>query len=110
VSNSRVLALGAALFLFTAGSALADDLVFTLVNKSKSDLKEFYASPPGVDNWEEDILGTDVLSSGEKIKITIGDGRSKCRYDMKFVFDDGDELEDSKVDLCKLGTYTLRDK
>jgi hypothetical protein len=109
VAAFRPLALAFALST-AALPAFAEDLVFTLVNKSSSDLSEFYASPPGVDDWEEDILGVDVLESGRRVRITIADGRRRCRYDLRFVFDDGDEIDERKVDLCKLGTYTLSDR
>jgi hypothetical protein len=44
--------------------AYAQDLVLTLENKTGSDLVELYASPSDVDEWEEDILGLDILASG----------------------------------------------
>ena len=110
VPTPRSLIAGIVLSAVLSPAAFADDLSFILVNRSSSDLKEFYASPTGVDDWEEDILGVDVLTSGDRVKITIADGRRKCRYDLKFVFDDGGELEDRKVDLCRMDRYTLKDK
>ncbi len=55
-----------------------------------------------------DILGMDVLGSGESVNVTIADGRRACEYDLKIVFDDGDELEDT-TDLCDTGSYTVTD-
>ena len=92
-----------------AAPALAEDLEFTLENRSSYDVIEFYASPYDVGDWEEDILGLDILPSGESVQITIGDGRSQCEYDLRFVFDDGDVVEKAAVDLCETGSYTLVD-
>jgi hypothetical protein len=91
----------------TVQNALAQqqDLVFTLINKTNATLSEFYASPTGVDNWEEDILGQDVLNVGESASITISDGRETCVYDIKGVFADGDSAEQYKVNLCETETY-----
>ena len=90
-----------------AAPAVAQDLEFTLINKTSFDVVAFYASPKGVSNWEEDILGSELLESRDSIQITIADGRSQCAYDLRFEFDDGDTVERSGVDLCETGSYTL---
>lgn len=89
--------------------AMAEDLELTLNNRSSYVVVEFYASPSDVGDWEEDILGADVLGSDESIEITIADGRTQCAYDLRFVFDDGDVLDKGSVDLCETGSYTLTD-
>jgi len=86
-------------------AAATDDLEFVLKNKTSEALTEFYASPPGTDDWEEDILGRDVLEPGEKVTITIADKREDCRYDLKAVFEGGEEVEQRKVDLCDTEVY-----
>jgi hypothetical protein len=70
-----------------ATSAQAQDLVFMLDNQSSYDVREFYASPTDVDNWEEDILGA---------------------YDLRIVFSDGDVAEDTS-NLCETGSFTITD-
>ena len=94
--------------LALSAPARAQDLVFVLENKSSFDVEEFYASPKGVDDWEEDILGQDILPKGSSVRITIGDGRTQCVYDMRIVFEDGDEMEDT-TDLCETSSYTVTD-
>ncbi|MFD1744259.1 hypothetical protein ACFSE1_02185 [Rhizobium helianthi] len=92
-----------------ASPARAEDLVFMLTNNTNSTLERFYTSPVGVDDWEEDVFGNDVLEPGESIRITIRDGRSVCRYDMRFEFTKDSELENTEdtQDLCELGSYEL---
>lgn len=97
-----------ALAAFSA-PASAEDLVFTLHNKSSYDIREFYASPSDVGEWEDDILGADVLPSGESVEITIADGREQCSYDLRIVVDDDVTLERAAIDLCELGSFTLND-
>ena len=72
--------------------------------------REFYASPVDVKNWEQDVLGTDLLAAGAATKVTIADGRTQCNYDMKFVFSDDSMLERDGVNLCDTGSYTLTDE
>ena len=105
-SRSALFGLGLAV-LVASTPALAEDLDFTLNNGTESVLVEFYASPADVGEWEEDILGTDVLGAGESVNITIADGRTQCEYDMKFVFDDGTETTVASQDLCETGSFTL---
>lgn len=93
---------------FIPAAAFADDLVFNLKNDSSYVITELYASPSNVGNWEEDILGADVLGSGESVDVTIADGRRACEYDLRIVFDDGDVIEDT-TDLCETGSYTVHD-
>ena len=92
----------------SAGAAKAEDLLIVLKNETGSVLDTFHTSPVGVDEWEDDVLGSQVLAPGESIEITIADGRDVCEYDMRFEFQ-GDELETTvdTQDLCALGEYTI---
>ncbi len=93
----------------SAGASHAEDLTFTLINKTKGTLERFYSSPVGVENWEEDVFGKDTLGPGESMKITIGDGRTVCKYDMRFEFTEDSGFEDMEdtQDLCEMGSYTI---
>lgn len=104
------LALIASTLVLSAGASHAEDLVFTLKNGTNSVLNNFHASPVGVDQWEDDIFGQDVLEPGQSMQITIADGRDVCKYDMRFEFQ-GDELETTTdtQDLCELGEYTIHE-
>ncbi|MGV8937542.1 MAG: hypothetical protein ACOH2J_10495 [Allorhizobium sp.] len=100
-----------ALLTFSTVPSYADDLVFTLKNGTKSVLTRFYSSPVGVDQWEEDVFGTQVLNPGESIEITIADGRTVCKYDMRFEFEEGSNLDTTEdtQDLCEMGSYTIHE-
>ena len=91
-----------AVTFFASAPSMASDLVFTLKNGTKSILTEFYVSPVGVDDWEEDVFGQDVLSPGETMKIKIPGGRKVCKYDMKFEFSEDSNLANTTdtQDLC----------
>ena len=91
-----------------AAPAFAEDLVFNLTNTSSLNLQELYVSASDTDAWGEDILGRDVLASGEAGDVTIADGRDVCSYDMRFVMDNGNTIEGS-ADLCENSQFTIHD-
>ncbi len=43
--------------------------------------------------------------------ITIADGRSVCKYDMRFEFSEDSNLDTTEdtQDLCELGAYTIHE-
>jgi hypothetical protein len=57
-------------------------------------------------SWGEDLLGTAVLAPGESGTVTLFDASATCDFDVKFVFEDGQELLD-QVNVCELASYTL---
>ena len=99
----------ALLLAATAAPAFAEDLEFVLTNNSSYAVKSFYTSPADVEEWEEDVFGDNYLPAGNYVTVTIGDGRSQCVYDMKFVLEDDSDFTERGVDLCELGEYTLSD-
>ncbi len=102
-------ALGVLVLAALPGSALAEDLTFTLTNGSSYAVKSFFTSPADVDDWEEDVFGDKYLPAGNYVSVTIGDGREQCIYDMRFVLEDDSEFLEKGIDLCELGEYTLSD-
>jgi hypothetical protein len=98
------------LFLVSAtfSTASAYNRKVTIQNKTRVPIVEFYASNTGTNNWQEDILGRDMLMPGQSVNINIDDGTGYCRYDFRAVFQDGDVLEEGGVNVCEVGTYTYR--
>lgn len=89
--------------------AQAADRNVTIINKSKTVMVAFYASNVGASDWEEDILGQDILKPGQSVKINMNDGTGYCRFDLKAEFDDGSEAIDENVDICTIGEVTFTD-
>ncbi|MCA0277114.1 MAG: hypothetical protein LCH86_14020 [Proteobacteria bacterium] len=104
-------AIALAAVALASAPAKAEDLVFTLKNGTKSVLTRFYTSPVGVESWEGDVFGKQVLNPGDSIEITIADGRDVCKYDMKFEFEEGSDLDTTTdtQDLCEMGSYTIHE-
>ena len=101
------LTLALALSAATAVPALALDRRMTIENQTGVTMTRFYGSNKGTKSWEEDILGEDVLPSGSSVKINFDDGTGYCVYDLKAVFEDGDEVTQAGVNICETGTFTF---
>lgn len=72
-----------------------------VINDTSMTLVEFYASNVGTEEWQEDILGEDVLDSGETATINIDDDTGYCRYDFLAIFEDGTEVVNPDVNVCE---------
>lgn len=92
--------------LFATLPAHALDRRVTIVNETGYTIVKFYGSNTGSDNWEEDILGQDVLPSGSSVVINFDDASGYCKFDFRAVFDDGDELVKQGVNICEISTFT----
>ena len=110
MKKTNVLLTAIAVVVCSSAAVRAEDLVFKLTNGTNSVLNNFHASPVGVEQWEDDIFGQQVLAPGESMQITIADGRTVCEYDVRFEFQ-GDALETTTdtQDLCELGEYTIQE-
>lgn len=81
---------------------------FTLVNSTGLTINEFYVSPSDDDEWGEDVLGRDVLKNGEKVDITFSRSEKACKWDLKIVDADDDDIIWKGIDLCKYEEITLK--
>jgi hypothetical protein len=99
------------LAFFVAHPAQADPRDFTLVNgTSATTLVEVYVSPSSAADWQDDVLGQDVLLPGDSTDINfVGFNTNTCTYDIKVVGKDGTTGELDKVDLCSTTTVTFHD-
>ncbi len=100
-------------FIFAASAPVADadrlDRQVRIINETSFDMVRFYGSNVGTDDWEEDILGRDILRSGKSVMINFDDGSGYCMFDFKAVFDDGDEVIAERKNVCELGTFRFTD-
>jgi hypothetical protein len=101
-----------ALFLTSAGltgsAHAAGKQDFTLINKTGYQINKVYVSPNSSDDWEEDVLGQDVLDDGESVHIRFQRNTSECKYDLKVVYsDDGSSAIWQGFNLCEISKVTI---
>ena len=101
--------IGVALLAATFGAGVSaqaeEDRRVRIINETKHTMMRFYASNVGRTSWEEDILGQGSLGPGKSVVINIDDGSGYCLYDFKGVFDDGDEVIQNRIDVCKIESF-----
>lgn len=89
--------------------ALAGTQDFTVVNETGLVISELYVSESSNDNWEEDVLGSDVLGNDESTKITFNNYQEgECSFDIKIVDNHDEAWTVNGVNLCKTSTVTFR--
>jgi hypothetical protein len=91
-----------------ATPAVAEDLVFNLVNESAHTIVEMYVSPVGEDQWGDNILMVEAVEPGVSGDVTIADGLDVCDYDLRFVTAEGAEATKAQ-NLCEIATFTVND-
>jgi len=96
-----VLGLGA------APAALAGTQDFTLVNQTGVEIYSLFISESSNDDWEEDVLGDNVLPDGSRLDIQFA-GRSACIWDMMVTDDQGGNATWQGINLCQASVVVLR--
>lgn len=86
--------------LVSAGSAVAGIQDFFIHNNGKFAVYYIYISPDYSTEWEEDVLGTDVLMPGDSLEIEMIDYGNHCTFDILIEDSQGNEREYWDVDLC----------
>lgn len=93
--------------LGAASAAQAGTQDFTLINQTGVDVYSLYISESSSDDWEEDVLGEDMLLDGDRVDVTFS-GRNACLWDMLVTDDEGGELSFQGINLCEASVVVLR--
>ena len=90
-------------------AALAGDQDFALLNATGYEIGELYVAPAQSSDWQEDVLGQDVLGDGEQANIKFSRNEDTCHWDLKVVYpEDNSSAEWSNVNLCELTAVTIK--
>src|SRR5580658_3661725 len=96
--------------LAMTGPASAQDAKqdFKLVNKTGYELKALYVAPSKSDDWQDDVLGQDVLGDGQAVNVHFSPKTKACIYDLKVTYSDDDSSAVwEKIDLCTVEKITI---
>jgi len=99
--------LAAASALVSPAEAL--DRRIRIVNASSHDIVAFHGVSVDTREWHDSLLGDDILPAGGTVVLNFDDGSGYCRYRFRAVFDDGQALEKTSVNVCEVGTYRYTD-
>ena len=89
------------------GVAMAGSQDFVLRNNTGHDILVVNVSPSASNDWEEDIMGHDVLLNGEAVTVTFGKGDKTRYWDIRVEFVDGSEMSWTGIDLLSVGRISL---
>lgn len=101
----RIAILTMILFVSMAGSigaANAGIQDFYVRNNSKHHIWYIYVSPSYSNEWEEDVLGSDVLPPNTELSIEMTGYGNHCDFDVKVEDENGYSQEYFDVDLCSV--------
>ena len=83
----------------------------TVVNATGATIQSLFVSPVGTEEWEEDVLGVDVLEDGDSVDISFsGYEADECAFDILAANADGDAWLLSDVNLCEVTAVTLTER
>ncbi len=79
---------------------MSEPVIFplTVINNTGEDIYELYASVVHTDDWEEDILGANILENGDSFVINFKITEDTLVWDFKIENEDGDTIEFYDVD------------
>jgi hypothetical protein len=100
----------AAMLLAVPGAVWAGAQDFVLNNATGVDIYELYVSPASTDDWQEDVLGVDVLEDGDSVEISFDRDEDAAYWDLMVVDSEGDNIQWYRLKLTEISEVTLRIK
>ena len=98
--------LGFIMVMVFAVSAFGGAQDFVLVNNTGYDIYIINISPTNTNDWEEDVLGSDILENGDSVTVRFGVGNTRY-WDIQAVFKDESSISWYKIDLLETYAVTL---
>lgn len=108
INTLRALAAAATLALAaTTASAAPEDRWFNLTNESEWAIDAVFVTNVDDPNWGPNLLRGDQVFPDEYVVLDPVNPQGYCEFDILVVFEDGAELEMSRLDLCNyIDVYT----
>ena len=75
---------------------------FVLRNNTGQTIMRVFVSPVTSNNWEEDVLGANVLPDRRTLRINFNRAEDECSWDIKVDLEDGTSREQRNMNLCRL--------
>jgi len=82
---------------------------FVMRNNTGQTITHVYVSPITSNNWEEDVLGSDVLPDRQTLRINFAGSEDQCNWDIKVNLADGTSREQRNVNLCRTAEVEVTD-
>jgi hypothetical protein len=84
-----------------APAAAADPAAaIKVANTGKRPIVAVYTSPPGRQDWSDDMLGKGTLKPGQSLTLKFKGKQADCKLDFSALLDNGDTATRPGIDLC----------
>lgn len=103
----KTIALAALMAASLAAPAQAGDEVLTIVNRTGYEIAQVHIAPNATDDWEEDVLGSDLLENGETLRVDMSQSVDTCNWDLMVVYSDEDTAYWRNLDFCEMSRISL---
>lgn len=103
----KKLIIAALLFGCLASPAAAGNQDFTILNNTGFPIAQVFVSASAKEDWEEDVLGEDILPEGERTRIRFSSDENACLWDLKVVYADEESSEWQGINLCETSVVAL---
>ncbi len=90
-----------------SSAATAGDQDFVVENATGVDIHQLHVSPHSTNDWEEDILGQDVLLAGDSVEITFSRDEDEEMWDLQVTDSDGNAIVWENLNLLEISNATL---
>jgi len=80
---------------------------FQLINNTGYTINEIYVGSSADTNWGRDLLGANVLRDGQTFNVRFAAGTQGCLWDIRIVYEDGDNAEMRQINLCQVSRIFL---
>ncbi len=107
--KKMLVGLGLAASILVSVAAVQNKVLdFELVNETGTDIHFLFISPADVYEWEEDVLGLDVLEDGATAEISFHPMATATKWDLKVEDEEETGLIWENLDLSKINVLTLK--
>ena len=78
-------------------------------NNTAQMIMRVFVSSVTSNNWEEDVLGSNVLPDRETLRINFNRSEDECNWFIKVDLADGSSREQRNVNLCRVAEVEVSD-
>ena len=106
IKSMRIFIMVAAIVMSISAVCFAGPQDFVLVNNTGYPIYMVNISPASVNEWQEDVLGSQILNNGESLQVGFNCGNTQM-WDINAIFEDGSSLSWYGIDLLTTYQVTL---
>ncbi len=106
IKSLRIFIMVAAIVMSISAVCFAGPQDFVLVNNTGYPIYQVNISPASSNDWQEDVLGKQILNNGEALQVGFNSGNVQM-WDINAIFEDGSSIAWYGIDLLSTSQVTL---